>query len=670
MNKKSSNQLIHETSPYLLQHAHNPVAWHPWSKQTIAKAKAENKLLLISIGYSTCHWCHVMERESFEDIQVAELMNRHFICVKVDREERPDVDQVFMDAVQIMTGRGGWPLNCFALPDGRPVYGGTYFPKSQWIDILQQLADLYQQDPDKVASHAQELMRGLVTSDQITPNRENHIQSSLIDLITTQLHQEIDPEKGGTRGAPKFPLPSVLFSELHSGYSLSDDHLRKHVDLTLTKMARGGIYDQIGGGFARYSVDDSWKVPHFEKMLYDNAQLINLYSTAHKHHPNKEFQKTVEDTFTFLSRELKETSGGLYSALDADSEGEEGRFYVWNASEFKTQLGEYGALISRYFGVGKEGFWEHGKNILVRTKSNAAFAQEENLSETELEALLKMAGARLLQHRNKRIRPSLDDKIITSWNALAVDGLLAAYEAFADKKYLEQALQTATLIKDKLIQKDHRILHLLPKGNKRIGGFLDDYAFTAQAFLRLYSNTQNPIWINLTKGLIEYAMEHFYDPKSNLFYYSTESELLHRKKDIFDNVIPSANSAMMHVLFDLSRILERPDYEEISRKALLRVSMKIKESAVAFSGWAQLAMKLYFPYYTFVITGSHSRNLIMDLQKLYLPNVLILGAETPSEFPVFKDRFSSTETRIFVCDDNTCYEPVNHIEEALKILKK
>ncbi len=455
-----TNDLITESSPYLLQHAHNPVEWHAWNEQTLALAKKENKLLLISVGYTACHWCHVMEHECFEDTIVAKLMNKYFINVKVDREERPDIDQVYMNAVQLLTGRGGWPLNCIALPDGRPIWGGTYFPKKTWMDALKQLGKLYDEQPEKAEEYAADLAKGIRKSDVIPLNTEpaNFTKSGMDEVIKNWLPR-MDFTNGGNTGSPKFPMPNSIGLLLRQAVQANDSSILEYVNTTLTQMAYGGIYDQIGGGFARYSVDDHWHIPHFEKMLYDNAQMVSLYSTAYQVTKNPLYKKVVEETTAFVERELYQVDGVFYSSLDADSKDEEGvpeegAFYVWNKEELKSILKEDFKLFSSYYNVNSYGAWEHGNYNLIRTKSQQEFCDTEHISLDELQQKIALWQKTLLEKRVKRHRPQLDDKSLCSWNALMLKGYVDAYAVFNDPHYLEVALKNAEFIVNHMMKED------------------------------------------------------------------------------------------------------------------------------------------------------------------------------------------------------------------------
>lgn len=480
---KYTNKLINESSPYLLQHAHNPVNWLPWSDESLELAKKEQKLILISIGYAACHWCHVMEKESFEDENVAKLMNEHFICIKVDREERPDVDAYYMDAVQMMQGQGGWPLNCFALPDRRPVWGGTYFRKNQWTGVLQSVVSLYKNRFHDLMEQASQVQKGLQSIAVLHYSKQKADMKNLGESLKGW-QKQFDMLDGGFKGAPKFPMP-VSISFLHD-YQLhsKDEKIRGFLDITLRKMALGGLYDAVGGGFARYSTDRLWKVPHFEKMLYDNAQLIGLYARASGAFQREFYLEIARESLAFVERELKSPEGLFCSSLDADSEGEEGAFYVWTEQEFSRLLADDAAVLKDYFGIGDRGLWENGKNILYAEMLPDEFARQRNTNTFAPD--LKKAKNTLFEARSKRLRPALDDKQICSWNALMLDGLLHLYEASAQKEHLEKAKKLANSMLRIFRKEDGGLYRIHKQGKTSVAAFLDDYAFTIRALLHIY----------------------------------------------------------------------------------------------------------------------------------------------------------------------------------------
>lgn len=666
---RKPNKLIRESSPYLLQHAYNPVDWHAWNDKTLQKAREENKPLLVSIGYSTCHWCHVMERESFEDEEVALLMNGNFICIKVDREERPDVDQWFMDAVQMIGGAGGWPLNCFALPDGRPFYGGTYFRKEQWKDILQRVAGLNATNSSELEDYAKQVIEGIRKSGKQHLSANEKIRIEDVEMFRDKLHASADFENGGLKGAPKFPLPAVLESELNLSALYEDKLLFNHLELTLEKIASGGVYDQVGGGFARYAVDKSWKVPHFEKMLYDNAQLLSVYSKAYKTSPRQLYRDAAEETIGFLQREFKSGEGAYFSALDADSEGEEGRFYVWEEKEFDDVLGPYADLMKKYFGVGKDGYWEGHKNILVRAENKHEFAQRENLSEAELDALIRFTKKKLLKARDERARPSLDDKIITSWNALAVIGLLDAYTAFEDETFLALSLQNLDFLIENRLKEDGHCLRI--SGETVIDGFLEDYALAGQALLKAFSVTGKAHYLDMAGKIAAKAIDLFYDKQSGLFFFtSKETELPNRQTDYHDNVIPSSNSLMMTLLHSLGMITENHQFIDMAKKALASIIPGMYQSVVAYANWSNLLQTLQYGTYVMAVTGPEAKARAKELLSYYLPHVQVAFSDHPSEVPVLKNRYSEEKTRIFICTDSSCLEPVESVNEAIRKVKR
>lgn len=664
---KYTNDLIHETSPYLLQHAHNPVNWMPWGKEAFEKAEAEHKLVLISIGYSSCHWCHVMEHESFEDEKVATLMNDKFVCIKVDREERPDVDQVYMNAVQLMTGSGGWPLNCFTLPDGRPIYGGTYFQKNQWMELLENLAYKYEKSPQEVTQFAENLTQGIQQSELITVPVEGVTFS--IDQLKKMVEDweiNFDKEEGGNNRAPKFPIPNNYDFMMQYAFHTKDSVVMNHVDLTLKKMALGGIYDQIGGGFARYSTDLNWKVPHFEKMLYDNAQLVSLYSHAYQRKPLPLYKHVVYQTLEWVYREMMTKEGAFYSALDADSEGEEGKFYVWSKEELKQTLGDDFSFAKDYYAINLRGMWENNY-ILLRTQTNEEFAKKMGMTVSEVNKKAAEINAKLLAKRAERIRPGLDDKSLTSWNALMLIGFLDAYQAFDDPRFLKAAEYNAKWLQKKQLQKNGALFHTYKDGKSKINGFLADYCFTIEAFVKLYETTFNEAYLNQAAQLAAYAITHFYDEKSGMFFFSSDEEdqLVARKMEITDNVIPASNSAMANALYDLGILLDKKEYKEIAKQLLANVYQDIPSYGSAYSNWSILALNLINPYYEVAITGADWKNKQKELNKHYIPNKLLMGAEKSSNLGILTGKFMD-ETTIFVCIEGACKMPTNSITQALQ----
>jgi uncharacterized protein len=668
-----TNALIHETSPYLLQHAHNPVNWQSWGEKALNQAKTENKLLLISIGYSACHWCHVMEHESFEDPEVAQIMNAHFICIKVDREERPDVDHIYMTAVQLLTGRGGWPLNCIALPDGRPIWGGTYFQKENWIEAVEAVFKFKAEKPKETLEYAAKLQQGIEQNSLVPISRESSGSDPLLlPSLLKKWQSYFDMKNGGTKGAPKFMLPNNWQFLLQAGQQFQDNKIFEQVKLTLKKMAFGGLYDQVGGGFARYSTDEIWKVPHFEKMLYDNAQLLQLYAKAYQADPNPLYRQVVSETIEFLKRELLSPENGFYSALDADSESEEGKFYTWTKPELQQLLGTDFELFSDYYNVNSLGFWEHNQYILMRTEDDHSFARKYQFSIEDLETKVQNWKSLLLKEREKRVRPGLDDKILTSWNALMISGLISCYKAFGDKEYLELAQANANFLREKLFDVDSRLFHSYKNYQAKISGFLEDYAFTIEAFTALFEATGQKEWLDLVQHLVEITFQKFFDEQKSIFYFtaSHQQDLITRTIEIHDNVIPSSNSVMAKNLFRLSYLLDRPEYLKTAQQMLNLVNGNMAEYPSGYSNWSQLMLNLTGNHFEVAIVGENAINLLNELQKNYLPHVIFCAGTTENDLSLLRNRQISEKTLIYICQNNSCQLPVETVEEALAIISK
>ena len=671
MNRKG-NKLINETSPYLLQHAYNPVDWHPWNQNTLKKAKKENKLLLISIGYSACHWCHVMEHESFEDQEVAKIMNDNFICVKVDREERPDIDQIYMTAVQLMNQRGGWPLNCITLPDGRPFWGGTYFRKEDWKEKILELAMIYQNESSRVVEFSEKLSQGIKQVEIVLLNKEEPFFTlAQVDKLVKSWSESFDNIDGGSKGQPKFPMPNAYKFLLRYGHLSKDESVLEHVNLTMKKMAYGGIYDQIGGGFSRYSVDNTWKVPHFEKMLYDNGQLVSLYCEAFLKFEEPLFKEVVFSTLNFIERELMSDEGAFYSALDADSEGEEGKFYVWNETELKNLIKEDFNIFKDYYNINKEGFWGHGNYILLRKESKEKIAKTYKITGFDLDKQIETWHKNLMQERDKRVRPGLDDKILTSWNGLMLKGYIDAYMTFGDQHYLEIALKNADFLVNNQIVNDGKLWHSYKEGASKINGFLEDYAFITEALISLYQATFDEKWLRISEKLVNYSLKHFYDNSTRMFYFTSDldPELVARKMEIHDNVIPASNSVMANVLYDLGILLDNNDYKEISIKILNNIKPDMLKYISGYANYANLILKQVEPYYQVAIVGEKLKSKMLEINKKYIPNKLFLGTKNTSELDLLKGKYIKGSTMIYVCENRVCHLPTNNIMRALDLLK-
>lgn len=665
-----SNRLIHETSPYLLQHAHNPVDWYPWGEEALERARTENKLILVSIGYAACHWCHVMEKESFEDEEVADIMNTHFVCIKVDREERPDIDKVYMDAVVLMTQRGGWPLNAVALPDGRPVWGGTYFPKENWKSVLMQLVQVHKNDHKRMLESADQIESAILNMGIVEKaDQQDAATPDLAKALLTGWMDQIDFKWGGRKvQANKFPLPVNNLFLIRSAHFLGHEQAQAAADLTLEKMAFGGIYDHLGGGFSRYSVDTFWKVPHFEKMLYDNGQLVSLYAEAWQQQPKPLYQHVVYQSLEFIEREMTSPEGGFYSSLDADSEGEEGKFYVWTFEEIGELLGTEAKLFCDYYNVHPFGNWE-GNNILFVLETEAEFAKRWNLDPVSFSEQMATGRVTLLEARGSRIRPGLDDKILASWNGLMLKGYADAYRVFGEQRFLDAALRNAHFIREKMTE-GAQLFRNYKEGKRSIPGFLDDYAFVIEAYLALYQVTFDEQWVKAAHAHMEYVQAHFFDTESGMFFYTSDEGqvLINRKIEIQDDVIPSSNASVAHSLHDLGLLLLNSEYLALSSQMMDTARKALTQTPAFHAHWGGLMLKHVFPHYEVAITGPEAAAFRTEISKVYHPGRLFAGAESSSEVPLLQGRLGETTT-VYVCEGNTCQLPVESVAAALGLMK-
>jgi len=669
------NQLSEETSPYLLQHANNPVHWKAWNENSLAEAKEKNKLIVISIGYSACHWCHVMEHESFEDQKVADVMNAHFVNIKVDREERPDVDAVYMKAIQIMIRRGGWPLNVVTLPDGRPVWGGTYFRKEEWMQTLGQLQEIYQSAPEKMIDYAEKLHQG-IQSVGITPNenKKTTINQDQISTLVEKWGEYFDWDFGGMASAPKFMMPNNYHFLMRFGYQKKDNQLLEFVNLTLTRMAFGGIFDTVDGAFSRYSVDNKWHVPHFEKMLYDNGQLVSLYSDAFKLTGNPLYKEVVEKTLSFVERELMNPEGGFYCALDADSLNtenhlEEGAFYVWKIPELKAIIGEDFELFSQVFNINSFGLWEDGNYVLIQNQSMDEIANLNSIEVSELENKKKTWEQKLYVEREKRSKPRLDDKCLTSWNAIMLKGFVDAYKALEEPKYLDLALQNANFIITNLWSGDGNLFHNYKNKKSTINGYLEDYSWVISAFISLYEVTFDEKWLRDAKQLTDYSLEHFYDEKNGFFAFTSnlDEALITSHYETEDNVIPASNSVMGKNLFQLGLYFENSYYEKVAERMLQNIFPSISYPS-AYSNWLDLALNYSEQNKELAICGETALEYCNKINGLYLPNVILAGTEKLSNLPFLKDRFVAGQNLFYVCQNKTCQAPSNDFQKIVSNL--
>ena len=667
-----ANKLIRESSPYLLQHAYNPVEWQAWGEEALNQAKKEDKPILLSIGYAACHWCQVMEHESFEDEEVAKVMNENYVCIKLDREERPDIDQIYMDSVQNMGLNGGWPLNMFLMPDQKPFYGGTYFPKHKWLEILDKVAMAFQSSRTQLQDSASKFAQALNAPDDeklgLGALKSNDFDNKVLSEAYQKLSNSIDWDNGGTLGAPKFPMPVIWKFLMKYAFHSQNPEAQKALEFTLTSMADGGIYDQIGGGFARYSVDAEWFAPHFEKMLYDNGQLISLYADAYRFTQNPYFKEIFEDSIKFSVRELMDSYCRFYSALDADSEGEEGKFYTWTYEELIKLLGKEYEAVLKFYNATKNGNWENGRNILFRHSTIEDFCKAEKLNENQFKVQLNFVKDKLLDAREERIRPALDDKILTGWNALQIKGICDAYKAHQDEKYKAIALDNFIFLSEFVWDGNH-LFRSFKNDQAKIKGYLEDYALTIQACLTLFEITSNPKALNFAEKLAHYTLTNFYDEKEQLFYYTdrTSEELIARKKEIFDNVIPSSNSVMIENLHWLGILKGNAEFTKISEDMLKQIQHLLGREPKFLANYASAYNLKAYKSYDVVIVGSDAKKFQKELWSHYLPNAFIMAIEEENNDElVWKGKeIINTKTSIYVCENNACQRPVYTVMDAL-----
>lgn len=678
------NHLQHETSPYLLQHAHNPVEWYAWKPEAFERARRENKPIILSIGYSTCHWCHVMERESFEDPDTAAFMNAHFINIKVDREERPDVDQIYMDACQSIHGGGGWPLNCFLLPDGRPYFAGTYYPpfpsdrRPSWLQLVNNMYRAYRDRRADAIDQADRLMKSIQSGKRVFRDeslleqaQETLFQPELAEKIFTSLTQRFDTVHGGFGGAPKFPATMNLqFLLQYYHYAGASDAL-DHVRFSVQQMIRGGIYDQLGGGFARYTVDKAWLVPHFEKMLYDNALLVSLLADTYRTTKDSMVEGAIRETLTFIDRELSSPEGGFYSALDADTEGEEGKFYVWSVEEIREELQELAPLFEQVFGVSDGGNWE-GHNILWRATPVQEAAEQLGLSIEEAEQQLTIAKSKLLARRSLRVRPGLDDKHLLSWNALMISAYCQAYSALGEESYRQRAHAAIRFVEEKMLNEQGRLWHAFKDGRAQYEGFLDDYAYWINALLDAYTLEFDLDFIDQAVTFTDFVLAEFLDESDNLFYFTAASQddVPLRPKEVYDNAMPSGNAMMVHNLLRLAHLTGNEKWRSQAKRMVQPMLNSLEKYPTAFGHWALAALRLAYPEKELAIIGPEAeRQGRVFLQQQYAGLVVMAHREGDiSSFPLLAGRSASEETLFFICQDYQCQLPVRTREEAVALI--
>jgi len=663
----NQNNLSLESSAYLLQHAKNPINWQRWDKKLYNTNNTDNKLLVVSIGYSSCHWCHVMEKETFEDSGVASFMNEKFISIKVDREENPEIDNIYMTATQMMTGRGGWPLNVVCLPDGRPVYGGTYHTKEQWLEVLGKIQKVYENDKKQLYGIAEKVEKGIQEVNRFEYTEEEaDFKPQLLQNEMKIWTSQWDMINGGEKQNQKFITPTKFNYILQYQHLNEDTKIKAYLKNTLENIANSGIVDHLEGGFYRYTVDPEWKIPHFEKMLYDNAQLLSLYANAYKEFKTPLFKSTVYKTFDFLQKRMENTEGGYFSAIDADNEQGEGRYYMFNIDEIKKAAGQDLSMILDYYRIGLDKPIENSFYHLRKTNDFNTFLKKYSITNDQLVEKQKIWESQFEELKKKREFPLTDKKIITSWNAQMVSGLLNSFEAFGDKQFLNQAQRTFTFLRENLIS-GAELMHTFQANKAKMEANLEDYAFMIRAALGLYQNTGNVDYLEQADELTENAIKNFETTKNPFFTYTKNPVMFSEIISVNDNVIPSANAIMAENLWTLGHLLEKKQYSTKAKKMLDVMTSYFNEGRGSdYSQWAQLITKEAFSYKEVVIVGPEAQNTNREIQQNYLPNVLFQISDKPSELPLLKDRFFKKETLIYVCEDKVCLRPSETVVDALK----
>ena len=662
-NKKTGNALVGESSPYLLQHAYNPVKWYPWGDEALQKAKEEDKLLIVSIGYAACHWCHVMEEESFQDTAIARFMNENFISVKVDREERPDIDQFYMNAFRLISEETGWPLNAIALPDGKPIYAVSYLNKAQWSKTLNIFSKGYAEQKEKLTQQAAMLTKGIKELNiTATTDAKKSFELASAETVFNNIQNNFDPQFGGLQGAPKFPMPVLLNALLHYQHFSGESTAKALALKTLDQVALGGLYDHLAGGFARYSVDAQWQVPHFEKMLYDNALLCQVYTTAYQITGKPLYKEVVEQTLQFFMDEMTADNALFYSSLSAITDNEEGKFYVWQKEEIESLLGKNQSVFNAYFQVSAEGNWENRKNILRIHPDTYSEKISKDLSN---------AKALLLKHRNQRIRPEIDDKLLTAWNALMISALAKAYQVFEKDAYLLQAEKMAKFFQ-KRFEQEGQLLRNYKKG-KIIPAFLEDYAYLIQANLDLYEANFNEQYLNQAKALSKFTEANFFDAKTNLFFQkqqtSNKAQDLLQGISLQDDIIPSGNSVMCKNWQRLGWYFDNKSFHEKAKAMLSVVEESLTSQSIAMANWLpSLLWELAEPNEV-AIVGEDATTLAKTWNKSYHPNVVLFGGQEEGELPFMQFKLAEGKTSIYVCRNKICKKPVYEVQEARGLLK-
>ena len=676
-----TNKLINETSPYLLQHAHNPVNWFPWGDEALEKARKENKPILVSIGYSACHWCHVMERESFEDEETASLMNKHFVNIKIDREERPDLDHIYMDAVQAMTGSGGWPLNVFLTPDARPFYGGTYYPpkrafnRPSWQETLLGVTEAFTQRRNEIDAQAENLTEHLIQANAfgISSPENNFFTPERNKETFENIMKNADKKWGGFGRAPKFPQSFVIQYLLRYHHISENKEALEQALLSIDKMIDGGIYDQVGGGFARYSTDTEWLVPHFEKMLYDNALLVSTISEAYQITGDSRYKDVIEETIEFVQRELMHVDGGFYAALDADSEGEEGKFYVWNYHEVVGLLKEDGTIFCDFFDIKAGGNWE-GENILWRIKKEKVFCEERNVPLEELQRIIQRGKKILLKKRGERVRPQTDDKILLGWNALMNTALSKAFSATGDEVFKKMAIDNMKFLLSKFLKNDKdEYFHSWKNNIAKQPAFLDDYAFLIQALIKLQEVTGDTNYLEKARLITEHVLGNFNDSNTDFFFYTNvnQSDVVVRKKEVYDGAQPSGNGVMADNLFRLGIYLDKVDWKEKAYRMISSLGNAIIRYPTSFGSWSCSFLEISVGTNEIVVISNEPQRILNQIIREYIPHKVVMAAEEGSNlFPLLSGKEKQKDTAVFLCRNYTCENPVSSVTALIDLIRR
>ncbi len=673
------NNLVHESSPYLLQHAYNPVNWHAWCDEALKKAKNENKPIFLSVGYSACHWCHVMAHESFENEDIAQIMNENFVNIKVDREERPDIDDIYQKVCQLNTGSGGWPLSVFLTPDQRPFYVGTYFPpldsygRPGFGSILRQLAQAWKEKPNDVEAAAENFVNALKKTESIA--MPSKLDKSILDEAAMNLLSLGDTVNGGFGHAPKFPNAANLSFMLRYSKLSKISKFQEFVLRTLTKMANGGIYDQVGGGFHRYSTDSRWLVPHFEKMLYDNALLPVVYAEAYQITKDTKYLEIVRGTLEYVLKEMTSSEGGFYSAQDADSEGEEGKYYVWNKKEIQKILGNDSEPFCLYYDVTDGGNFE-GHTILYNSINISSIAFQFGKKESEIKEIIDKSRMKLLEERNKRVRPGRDEKILTSWNSLMIIGFLKGYRVTGEEKFLLVAENGIKFIEEKLT-KDGELLHAYKDGHAKLKAYLDDYAYYVNALLDYFEVKPSKKCLDLVTHYANYLIDHFWDEKEKSFFFTADNheKLIVRTKNIYDLSMPSGNSIASGVMLRLYHITQDKKYLDASLKIMESLSTMAAENPFGFGQLLNVIYMYLRKPIEITMINYLDKELWAWLEKKFLPESILVGIRNQEslddlqQLPFFSGKeFDKTKTKVYVCKDFTCSLPLERMEDIEKLV--